>query len=110
MAAYPAGYVSPEQIASEIERAKQKLGPEVIRVKYTVEEDTSGEPAIYFRITLTDSAFGTRPSTEAVGRTTGKIREILFDELRPNENWGLQPYFRFRSESEQATMHDPEWA
>lgn len=104
------GYVSPQQIADEIERVKGKLGPEVVRLKYTVGEDTSGEPAIYFRIVLVDSAFNRDPLSEIGGRITERIRRILFDALRPNENWGLRSYFRFRRQSEQAQLHDPDWA
>ena len=100
------GYINPQQIASEIERAIQKLGPEVVRVKYKIGEDTSGEPAIYFRIVLVDPA----PGVKGFGDVADKVRETLFDELRPNENWGLRSYFRFRSQSEQAKMHDPDWA
>ena len=100
------GYINPQQIASEIERAIPKLGPEVVRVKYKVGEDTSGEPAIYFRIVLVDPA----PGVDGFGDVADKIRETLFDELRPNENWGLRYYCRFRSQSEQAKMSDPDWA
>ena len=102
----PTGYINPQVIASEIERAIQKLGPEVVRVKYKVGEDTSGEPAIYFRIVLTDTA-----SEEVrLADVTARVAASLFDELRPHENWGLLPYFSFRSESEQEKRNDPEWA
>jgi hypothetical protein len=29
--------------------------------------------------------------------------------MRPYENWGLLPYFSFRSKSEQEKRNDPEW-
>ena len=106
MAMIPTGYVNPRLIESEIERAIQKLGPEVVRVKYKVGEDTSGEPAIYFRIVLVDSAAG----VHGFGDVAENISDALFDELRPNENWGLRSYFRYRSQSEQAKMNDPDWA
>ena len=92
------GYISQEQIANEVERAKLLLGPEVVRVRYNTGEDTSGDPAIYFRIVLTDSA----SRRETLSEVAEKIRNIFDDELRPYENWGLYSYFNFRSESEQA--------
>ena len=103
----PAGYVSRQQIDSEIERVKQKLGPEVVRVKHTIAENWSGDPAIYFRIVLDDSAAA---GTERRREVTKAIRRSLFDELRPNDNWGLISYFKFRTQSEQAKVNDPAWA
>ncbi|MEP7353860.1 MAG: hypothetical protein ABI824_11560 [Acidobacteriota bacterium] len=106
MAVIPTGYVSQQQIADEIDRAKQKLGPEVVRLKYTVGLDTSDEPAIHFRIVLTDAA----AKWETLGEVASRVEQTLFEELRPNENWGLRSYFNFRSQSEQAETHDLAWA
>lgn len=52
----PAPFMSYEQIGSEVERVKQKLDPEVVRVKHSFGEDTGGDPAIYFLIVITDEA------------------------------------------------------
>ena len=106
MAAIPSGYVNQKQLASDVERAKQRLGPEVVRVTHSVGADTSGEPSIFFRIVLTDSA----SDEETLADVTGQISGILFEELRPYENWGLRPYFSFRSQSEQANRDDLAWA
>ena len=105
MAAIPTGYVNQERLASDIERAKQRLGPAVVRVKHSVGADTSGEPAIYFRIVLADFA----SAEETLADVTGQITRLLFDELRPLENWGLRPYYSFRSQSEQAKRDDLAW-
>jgi hypothetical protein len=106
MAALPTGFVNQEKLANEIERARKKLGPEVVRLKHTVGPNTSDEPAIYFRIVLTDSA----SREETLGDVIGQISRVLFDELHPYENWGLKPYLSFRSQSEQANRDDPAWA
>ena len=39
------GYVSAEQIAAEIERARQKLGPEVVRFRHSIGPNHYDEPA-----------------------------------------------------------------
>ena len=83
-----------------------KLGNEVVRVKYSLGTDSSGEPSIFFRIVLSDAA----SREDGLADVTGRIATILFDEIRPYENWGLLPYFSFRSKSEQAIRNDPEWA
>ena len=105
MAFLPVAHVNLEQLDAEIERAKQKLGPEVVRVKHVFQEDSSGEPAVYFRIVLTDPA----TSRDNLLKVGNSIEQILRDEIRPY-NWGLRMYVRFRGESEQAKMTDSAWA
>ena len=102
----PSGFVNQAQLASAVTQAVRKLGKNVVRVRHSIGTDTSGEPAIFFRIILSDAA--SREATLA--DVTGQIATILFEEIRPYENWGLIPYFSFRSKSEQAKRHEPEWA
>lgn len=102
----PTGFVHQAQLASEIAKARRKLGKEAVRVNYSLGMDSTGEPSIFFRIVLTDAA----SREEKLADVTGRIATILFDEIRPYENWGLLPYFSFRSKTEQAKRNDPEWA
>ena len=44
-----------------------------------------------------------------LGEVASGIEKILWDEIRPLENWGLHLYFAFRSESEMAEFKDPRW-
>ncbi|MDZ4799200.1 MAG: hypothetical protein SGI92_13640 [Bryobacteraceae bacterium] len=100
----PTGFVDQAQLASAVQKAAHALGPEVVRVKHAIGADTSGDPAIFFRIVLAEWAV----DEETLADVTGKIATTLFDEIRPCENWGLVPYFTFRSSSEENT--DREWA
>ena len=102
----PTGFVHQTQLANEIAKAKRKLGKEVIRVNYSLGTDSTGEPSIFFRIVLTDAA----SREDKLAEVTGRIATVLFDEIRPQENWNLLPYFTFRSKSEQEQRNDPEWA
>lgn len=95
----PTGFINQLQLAAAVNKAAGALGPEVLQLKHTVGADTSGDPAIFFRIVLADWAV----NEETLADVTGKITTTLFDELRPYENWGLVPYFSFRSNSEQST-------
>jgi hypothetical protein len=106
MAIVPAGLVHRGQLDIEIKTAVGKLGPEATHVSYSLGEDSTGEPSIFFRIVLTDTAAG----EENLADITGRIATALFNEIRPIENWGLHPYFNFRSVSEQQRRKDPEWA
>ncbi len=103
---YPTGFVNQAQLANAVGQVAQKLGNEVVRVRHSIGSDASGEPSIYFRIVLTDSA----SREDTLADVTGHIATVLFDELRPIENWGLYPYFSFRSNSEQAKRNEPEWS
>ena len=102
----PVGYIHPADLAAEIERVKANFGPDVVHVKFTVGPDTGGDPAIYFRIVLTDAA----SRRENLAEVSQRIRTLVFDELHPQENWELYPYFSFRSKSEYTDLNDPAWA
>lgn len=94
------------QLAREIEEAVRHLpAEEVVRVSHRLGEDSTGDPAVFLRVVLTDAA--SKPAT--LGEITGKIAGEIYDRLRFHENWGLIPYFSFRSKSEQDLRNDPEW-
>ena len=102
----PSGFVHQGQLDAEIKSAVVKLGPEAVHVAYNLGADSTGEPSIFFRIVLADAAAREETLTEI----TDRITTMLFDEMRPIENWGLHPYFNFRSHSEQQRRKDPKWA
>jgi hypothetical protein len=101
----PSGFVNQTQLANEVNRAIRKLGKDVVRARYSIGTDWSGDPAIYFRIVLSDAA--SREGT--LLDVTGRIEKIL-EEFRPYEDWGVIPYFSYRSKSEQAMRNEPEWS
>ena len=105
MAIVPAGLVQQAQLVKVVEKAVRKLGKDVIRANYAFGEDHTGDPSMDFRIVLTDAA----SREDRVWKVASGIEKILWDEIRPLENWGLHLYFAFRSESEMAELKDPRW-
>jgi len=101
----PSGSVHQGQLDGVIQRAIQQLGPNVLHVAYQITPDSTGDPSIFFRVVLADSAI----NEDTIADLTGNIATILFDHVRPIEDWGLQAYFNFRSKSEQDARPDPEW-
>jgi hypothetical protein len=101
----PTGYVNQAQLGEIIGQAAQHLGPEVVRVTYRLGPDSTGEPSLFFRILLADAYI----REETIADLTRRISSALFDATRPLENWGLRPYFNFRSKSEQDRRPDPDW-
>ena len=101
----PTGNVNQAQLGDVIAQAAQHLGPEVVHVAYSLGPDSTGEPSLFFRILLADAFI----REDTVADLTGRIAGALFDAIRPIENWGLRPYFNFRSKSEQDSRPDPNW-
>ena len=84
-----------------IDEIATELAPDVVRIRSNVAPDWSEHPAIYIRVLLADDA----SRGDRLADVTGRIGTKLFDEF------GLAsldhiPYFRFRSQSEQARLKD----
>jgi hypothetical protein len=101
----PIRFVQQPPVEEAVVSVQRALAPDVVRIRYSFDDDWTGEPSIFFRILLSDAA--TRPGKrwEVAQRVTERLR----DEVRSDE-YGLHDYFNFRSESEQAELKDPAWA
>ena len=101
----PRGLVNQRDIASGVKRAEQALAPVVVRIRYSIGPDWTGDQSIFFRIILSDAASRPERLRKIVQRIESRIlREVKAEEL------GLQTYFNFRSLSEQAELKEPSWA
>ena len=93
----------------EVDRIARELAPDVVRIRLNVWKDWSDDPALYFRVVLSDDVTTSRErfreATETVRR---RVREAL--NLQESEYF---PYFRFRILSEQLReelrAQDPSW-
>ncbi len=88
-----------------VKEAGALLGPEVLHVAYSIRPDSTDEPSIFFRILLTDAAV----REDTIVDVTRRISEVLLAAVRPLEDWGLRPYFNYRSKSEQDRRKDPDF-
>lgn len=93
------------EINEALQRAVAALHPDVVHVRYDIGEDWTGERAIFFRVLLTDYASDRKRLPDVTHRVSRKISE----EVQP-DSFGLQPYFNFRSKSEQESLNEPAWA
>jgi hypothetical protein len=71
---------------------------EIVDWDVTFDNDWSGDPAIFFSVVLTDEA--SKP--ENLRKVTTAFTDLIEDKVNPLNNWGVFPYFTFRSVSEQA--------
>jgi len=94
------------QLDQAINDLRSTLGPDVVSLRYTLGQDWSGEPAIFFRIVLSDRA----SRREQLQNATSQIENVVVRSLEPLEQWGVLPYFSYRSPSEQAMLQEEAWA
>jgi hypothetical protein len=100
----PRGLVDQGKIKSSVERAERALQPNVIRIMYGLMLDWTDEQSLFFRIIISDAA----AAPSKLRETTQRIRRKILAEIRADE-LGLQTYFNFRSQTEQAKLRDPAW-
>jgi hypothetical protein len=97
----PRGIAQPTELIKQI-NALTPYPPGVVNFRYTLDNDWSGDPAIFFWITLSDEA--ARPAV--LSQTSRRIMDFVTQRLDPVGQWGLIPYFNFRSQSEQASLKE----
>jgi hypothetical protein len=100
----PSAVTKQAEINAAVDRVRQIVGPDVVRIRYEIGKDWSGEWSIFFRIVLTDDAASRRLREVATKVVWELARQLDFPAM------GVDPYHNFRSESEQATLREPAWA
>jgi hypothetical protein len=97
--------VNQAEIDRRVKALARKLAPDVVRIRYSISLDSTGEESIFFRVLLSDHASREKALAMATERIKAELyKDIDFDAL------GLHPYFRFRSRSEQAMLKEPAWS
>jgi hypothetical protein len=100
----PAAIRQQAKIETEVRAVEAALRPDVVRIRYEIGEDWSGQWAVFFRVVLSDDAAKHR-LREVARNVEWRLAERLdFQAL------GVFPYHNFRSESEQAELREEAWA
>lgn len=103
-------YLSPQQLkdfAQKVEEVAKKFPGEVVRIRHSFSRDWDGDPAIFFRIVVTDQSL----EHQSISELTRKIRDPLTKDLALYESeYSLYiPYFSYRTVSEQEQIKESEW-
>ena len=99
----PIGAARRPQINAAIAEVVKEFSPDVVHIRYDLMPDWSGDPAVYFRVLLSDEA-SSKPGV--VSRKVEKRMDELLDFL-----WlELFAYYNYRNVSEQAVLQDKSWA
>jgi hypothetical protein len=102
MAYLPRGVAQPMEMVKSLNALTSLMPPAVVNWRYTIDNDWSGDPALFFWVTLSDQA--SRP--ENLPQITKYITGIITNHIDPMGEWGLIPYINFRSQSEQARLKE----
>jgi hypothetical protein len=80
-------------------------GQTVASITPTLGTDWDGESAVFFQVVLADGT----PRAQLLNLTK-QISQAIVQQVQPLEEWGVLPYFNFRTQSEQARIKEPTWA
>ena len=100
-------HLSQEQLKDfkqKVNQTAMKFPADVVRIRHSFSDDWDGDPAIFFRILLTDDAH----RRTRLADLTDRVGRELINDLGLAES-EYTPYFYYRSKSEQEKMSDPEW-
>ncbi len=86
-----------------LERATDQLAPDVVKIIPTFGNDWSGEPAVFLMVILADAS----SRRDRIGDVSSRVSQTIVQQVEPLEQWGVFPYFNFRSQSEQAKLDQP---
>ena len=100
----PSAVTKQADVEAAIAHVQQSIGSDVVRIRYEIGEDWSGQWAIFFRIVLTDDAARRRLRDVATRVVWGLAQRLDFPGM------GVFPYHNFRSVSEQAMLQETAWA
>jgi hypothetical protein len=97
----PTAFAQQAQFRETVNRAAQQLRPHVIDLTFTLGNDWSGEPAVFFMVILSNAA----SQRDHLLKTTNQVSNAIVQLVQPMEQWGVLPYFNFRSEAEQTKIN-----
>ena len=100
----PSAVTKQSEIQAAIHQVERSLAPDVVRIRYEIGEDWSGQWAIFFRVVLSDDAAKRRLRDIAGKVVWGLAGQLDFPGM------GVFPYHNFRSASEQEALQEPAWA
>lgn len=93
-----------KDLEKQVQEVEKKFPGEIVGIRYSVDEDWSGDPAIYFRVLLTDTA----SRREVLGDIVERVDRVLSDIVYLDSPDYI-PYINYRNESDQEKLKDPEW-
>ena len=103
------------EIAKGVKKIEKKFKPDVVYIRHNIGENWMGDPAVYFRVLLSNAVAERFVSAaikheEGAGDRLEAVRNAVKTQIDPLGKWGLYPFVNFRSVSEQAYLKDEDWS
>jgi hypothetical protein len=104
----PKAFAQKKEFAVAVRKVEQQLRreKEAVRIRYELDYDSTGDPAVHFRIVLPDDSLKRENLVDA----TLRVSYVIEQKLQPQVRWGINPYYRFRSQTEHEASPEPAWA
>lgn len=99
-------FANQAQFFDAIEQVAIALSPQVVSVTPRLGTDWDEESAVFLEVILADNAV---PRAQLLSFTKEVSRAIV-RQVRPLEEWGVLPHFRFLTETEKSRIKEPAWA
>jgi hypothetical protein len=93
-------FLQESEFQAAIARAAEQLAPDVVEIRASLGENWRGDESVFFTVILADAATN-RDRLLAVSK---RVQRYIEWEVEPLEQWGVLPYFKVRSQSEQADI------
>ncbi len=94
-------FVKRAQFEAAVAKVARRLGPDIISVTPTLDNDWQGEPAVFFLVILSDAA----SKRDRLLNVTQRVSDAIVRQVQPLEKWGVLPYFNYTNESEQSKIN-----
>jgi hypothetical protein len=101
---YPSAIAKHAEIDTAVTEVVGLLAPDVVRIRYEIGQDWSGDWAIHFRVILSDEA-----GHQKLRQVAKEVVRLLASRL-DFPAMGVFPYHNFRTASEQAAIQEEAWA
>jgi hypothetical protein len=105
---YTKAFIDREGFDAMVREAERELQAEgqVIHIRYDLDYDSTGDPAVHFRVVLPDASV----KRENLLNAMEHVSFVVERKLQPQLHWGVFPYFRYWSKSTQEASREPAWA
>ena len=94
-----------EAVKAAIDEVVEALAPKIVHIRSNFGEDWMGNPALFFRVLLSDEA----SKDENLHPTARRVYQLM-DERMDALDLNVHSHFNFRSLSEQRNLKDTDWA
>jgi len=107
----PAVEYDKEELDRTVDDIEKQFPDDIDSIRYSLGDDWSHDPALFFRVLLKDRPGETlnvlaAPRSQAIFVLCSRIMAVIRAAVIP---FRMQPYIKFRWVSEQTRLRDPAW-